>query len=593
MTNIEQLKKETNEIKKNLEELKNNVSLSEVEKKNKVESLKNQVEATKQKIENEIHSLENKTDDESKKKKEEAETLLNTFNETMSLYSSILNNWNTRTEVVSTATTSENPAEEKWFFWKTWEWVWEQWEDVWDKEKWKTETWTNLLRTTWFIATWVWAAALAYKWVKKLWNWAFWDDEDNSEEDEQTETKSKKKKKKKEKSGDDTPFWDTWYWKALKRTGIWTAAYYVSHWIYTKNRWLNDLFDWEKGKKLEFDAALEYSKWAIANQDNKEGMSYGMDLKYHEDSWEIEAYWERIKIDKDKRKIVWVWLWDVEFKKYEHMINAAILIAYLKKNYSWKCVNNNPFHLTWDWQWDINVNTSEGDKEGADWTGNAWRIVGVTAGWIAWIVTWIFGGLKPWVAVTSIWCVWWYMLGSAYDHNNIMNDHMPELDNEHGKKSLQAYLNSMDCRKSRNQGKEDITESPIKDKVRECIDDIQRENPELPSRWWRRQFDMIQDPNDKDKYTIKVYWREIVAEVKWTTWNEKIKILWISWWNPVIKTDMSKWNISGLELPLKEWIYMTCLLWFLLDTFHHKWNEYPRFKYDWKAVKLITTGFWL
>jgi hypothetical protein len=53
--------------------------------------LKAQAETTKQKIENEIHSLESKTDDESKKKKEEAEALLNTFNETMTLYTSILN----------------------------------------------------------------------------------------------------------------------------------------------------------------------------------------------------------------------------------------------------------------------------------------------------------------------------------------------------------------------------------------------------------------------------------------------------------------------------------------------------------------------
>jgi hypothetical protein len=40
----------------------------------------------------------------------------------------------------------------------------------------------------------------------------------------------------------------------------------------------------------------------------------------------------------------------------------------------------------------------------------------------------------------------------------------------------------MACRKARNQSQEDITESPIKDKVRECIDEIQRENPELPAR---------------------------------------------------------------------------------------------------------------
>ena len=91
MTSIEQLKKETDEIKKWLDELKNNVSLSEEEKKNKAEELKNQAETTRQKIQLEIDALADKTDDESKKKKEEAEALLTSFNETMSLYASILN----------------------------------------------------------------------------------------------------------------------------------------------------------------------------------------------------------------------------------------------------------------------------------------------------------------------------------------------------------------------------------------------------------------------------------------------------------------------------------------------------------------------
>ena len=88
---IDQLKTEVSDIEKSLDELKNNVTLSEADKKTQADTLKAKAEATKQKIENEIHSLENKTDDDSKKKKEEAETLLNSFNETMQLYTSILN----------------------------------------------------------------------------------------------------------------------------------------------------------------------------------------------------------------------------------------------------------------------------------------------------------------------------------------------------------------------------------------------------------------------------------------------------------------------------------------------------------------------
>ena len=87
MTNsIDQLKIEVGNIKNSLNELKNNVTLSEKEKKDKAENLKKQAETTKQKIQAEIDALANKTDNDSKKKKEEAETLLNSFNEILGLY---------------------------------------------------------------------------------------------------------------------------------------------------------------------------------------------------------------------------------------------------------------------------------------------------------------------------------------------------------------------------------------------------------------------------------------------------------------------------------------------------------------------------
>ena len=90
MDKLEQLKSDVNELKKSLYELKNNVSLSDIEKKNKAKTLKAQAETTKHRIQNKILLLEDKTDDESKKEKEEAEALLNSFNEIISLYTSIL-----------------------------------------------------------------------------------------------------------------------------------------------------------------------------------------------------------------------------------------------------------------------------------------------------------------------------------------------------------------------------------------------------------------------------------------------------------------------------------------------------------------------
>lgn len=594
--NIDQLQWEVSNIQKSLNELKSK-TLSEAEKKTKTEEIKNKAETTKQAIQSKIDQLKDKTDADSVSEREKAETLLKTVNDIITLQLSIweqkwdkskdggISTWEKPAE--TTASTWDAEWEKKWFLKKTWAWIWDQWSDVISWDKWKEEPWKNILRAVGFWVTWY----ALYKWAKKLWNWAFWKDKKKKEKSWwETESETKEDSSK---ESDEKPFWKRPVWKFIKWAGavlwVWTWVYYVAHGLYTKNRWLNDLWDREKGKKLDFNTALGYCKWAISNQDNKEGMSYGMDLKYHEDTWEIEAYWERIKIDKEKRKIVW--LWDVEFKKYEHMINTAILIAYLKKEYSSQCKNNSPFYLTGSWQWDINVNMWNSKEEAVDWTWNWGRIVWVTAGWIAGIVTWIFGWLKAWTAVWITWWIVWYGAGSLYDHNNIMNDHMPELDNEYWKKCLQSYLNEMWCRQARNQTKEDLTESPIKDKVREFVNQIQKDNPDLPAIWWRMKFDAIQDPKDKNKYTIKAYWREIKAEITWGKWSENMRILEISWWTPQIKCDTSVWNLSNLKISLKEWLYMTALIGQFVEKYHHKGVWYPYFNYTWKWQKIMT-GMW-
>ena len=67
------------------------------------------------------------------------------------------------------------------------------------------------------------------------------------------------------------------------------------------------------------------------------------------------------------------------------------------------------------------------------------------------MTVWIVGGI---VSVVG---------GHLYDSDNILNKYMPELDNEYWKKALSAYLNRMDCWQQKNQTKDDITESPIKE----------------------------------------------------------------------------------------------------------------------------------
>jgi undecaprenyl pyrophosphate synthase len=111
MGNIEQLKKEVGEFKAQLDALKNNVSISEAEKKNKAETLKNQAEITKKKIEKEISELAEKTDNVSKKQKEEAEALLKSFEDTVNLQMSILNPSEKPKE--TTTPSSENTAKEE------------------------------------------------------------------------------------------------------------------------------------------------------------------------------------------------------------------------------------------------------------------------------------------------------------------------------------------------------------------------------------------------------------------------------------------------------------------------------------------------
>jgi hypothetical protein len=58
---------------------------------------------------------------------------------------------------------------------------------------------------------------------------------------------------------------------------------------------------------------------------------------------------------------------------------------------------------------------------------------------------------------------------------------MPEIDNEQSMRLLCSYLNNMQCWQERNQTSEDVSESPIKEDVRKCIEKIQDENPDLPA----------------------------------------------------------------------------------------------------------------
>lgn len=257
--NIDQLKTEVEEIKKKLEDLKKNVTISEPDKR-MAETLKNQAETAKQKIQTEIDALNAQTGADADREKAKAQSLLDTVNEITTLYTSIVN-----TPADPTSAPTQQVTDNRNVFSKAKDWVWDQWDDVRDKTKWKTETWTNILRTAWFVATWIWAVWLAYKWIKKFFKWAFSDDD----EDEETEKKSKKKKKKK-------PFWDRWYWKALKRGAIWTWIYWVAHWIFTWS-WFEDLL----------------KRWSLKTEKPKKQVDKYKELS-PEDIEKYESIWDNV-----------------------------------------------------------------------------------------------------------------------------------------------------------------------------------------------------------------------------------------------------------------------------------------------------------
>jgi len=349
---IDKLKTDVDDIKNSLNELKNNISLSEDEKKKQAENLKSKAETTKKEIEKEIHSLENKTDDESKKQKEEAETLLDSFNEIMSLYASILNSQE------SEEWEDELQEEKKGFFKKTKEWVWEQWDDVWDKEKWEEEWWKNLLRTVWFAATWIWAGALIIKWIRKIFGRNYEEEipwykdmsrkEKREARKEYRKQKRKEKREKRKKEKESKSFWERPVGKAIKWTGIWTWIYYVIHGLKTGKWDFSHFFDWNKNSPSSevedvYNDYIELSEKDPEKYKEYEQIGTNINLMYDE-IWDTEKnyFWDNSQ----------VYLWEIwnqveekklkKNEKFQH-IDTKWLVVYSLDNFYgnvWEMLSN-------------------------------------------------------------------------------------------------------------------------------------------------------------------------------------------------------------------------------------------------------------
>lgn len=169
MKTIDQLKNEYSIVKEDLEKLKNS-TLSK--KDDQAEILKQEAKKIEDDMQKEIEKLKKSKEKADIDKAEEAEKFLNeTKIDIQNLYNDILDIATPR----NTPTTATTPTTQtsKWnIFSKSWNWIKDQWWDIRKKSKWEWETGKNILRTVWFAATWVWAIALGYKWLKKLfWRW--------------------------------------------------------------------------------------------------------------------------------------------------------------------------------------------------------------------------------------------------------------------------------------------------------------------------------------------------------------------------------------------------------------------------------------
>ena len=220
-------------------------------------------------------------------------------------------------------------TESKNVFSKTKDWIWAQWSDVWDEEKWKTEKWANLLRTAWFVATWVGAVALTYKWIKKLFWWWKDEEEDEEEDDEDEKTEKKSKKKKKKKS-----FWKTWFWKILKWTGIGAAGVFGVNKLWKRlGRWWNEWATWRDSDKQKMESYEDFAKkpenkekfdnyeWLWDKVDNVYQEMFSRELK----SW-CEDELEMKKIAEEQSKWTKFYKWivpyclDNQFKSVEGIL---------------------------------------------------------------------------------------------------------------------------------------------------------------------------------------------------------------------------------------------------------------------------------
>ena len=605
-TNIDQLKTEINEIKKWLDELWNNIALSPEEKENKAEALKAQAETAKQKIQSEIDSLKDKTDDESKKQKEEAETLLNSFNEIMSLYNSILNNWKatveTTTQAGESSTDIQIETEEKWFFWKTKDWVWEQWDDVWSKEKRQQEWWKNLFRTAWFVATWVWAIALTVKWIKKL----FWKDKGKEKPSHRSSSGGEKKSR----------------WRRFL-VWAWITAWSVVGWVGIYKNW-NRITSWVKEKlwkALNFEEAMytveaEVRNWINSDNNFWEFSAHFGGMSYDENTHEICSFWQKTKINKSNKTIDWKYMNEIQFASWEELFHAVNIVNFAKRELRWRWANETPFAVN-KRTWDIDFSLSDKWKTqfvGASWSNFWTKFFWLWWAWWGWLLWWYFLWLKWWLTWAVAWWLAWYTLWSVIDNTSTMWRACWTIAKWANLQKFVNYLNEQNFWWEQKEVYESDGTTPIHKYLNKVKQEINEAYWDWTEDSAKRDLKVERNESTPDIYKIKSYYQEITLKLDWCTakkWEEidfsKINNIHIEKYETIDGQRIdSRWDWLDIDFPhneewLKEVIRTANLTNKIVNDWKWEWWEAYPFAYgkyiSWNNVAAFnfdidTRGMW-
>lgn len=282
-------------------------------------------------------------------------------------------------------------------------------------------------------------------------------------------------KKDEKKEEDSKKFWESWWWNFLKRTEIGTAAYYVSHGVYTGKWGLKEFFDWNKKQKISFEDALPLVQGNLNGISEKELLHNIGQISYDEVSSEIRSYGKDAtgnfigtKIDKENMKIEGI---DKKFSDYSQLIFMANFINHLKSNYIGKGANATPFEEWNRWTGDIYFH------QWAHASGN---------------------GKEKRIEVMS---------GGLF---STLRQHVPDIDgglfSSRFKDWFCSYLNQLACWEKQSawyDHNQQHPENPVNQISLELQKAIQKTKEEDNLQWTRWEIKAIQHPEHPDKYTIQ------------------------------------------------------------------------------------------